>query len=94
MSVPSQEAQRQVMSPSSMEPQVEGVIYLIMRVFEAPGLMVRQAVDVMMDNQVAEVLGSLMQPDRHEELERTIDSVGAEMVRRTEHSGQITSSNG
>ena len=89
MSVQSQEAQRQVMSPNSVEPQVEGVRYLTMRVFEAPGLMVRQAVDVMMDNQVAEVLGSLMQPERDEDLERTIDSVGTEMVRRTGILGKL-----
>ena len=74
-----------------METQTDGVRSVTMRVIQAPGIVVRQAHDVMMESQVASELSNMVQPSRDDDLQRTqvnLDNVAQELVRRTEILGK------
>ena len=63
------------------------MICVTMRLIQAPGFVVRAALDVMMEDRVANALSSMVQANRNDELVRTqvnIDKVVEELVRRTE----------
>ena len=60
---------------------------MTMRVSQAPGIVVRQATDGMLESQIASALSNMVQPSRDDELERTqgnLGNVAQELVRRTE----------
>ena len=70
-----------------MDTHTYGVRFVAMRVIQAPGIVVRQATDVMMESQVASELNSMTQATRDDELDRTHVNIGNaphELVRRTE----------